>query len=150
MPPPSVDGKSGGGSPYDQYFQNQQNLQFRQLPPGGQTPGGQAPGTPIKSPAAPAPGVKLERIALADEPGVQGQVVSDARAPKAGVKLTFVSANNQAADQTVTADAAGRFDVQLPAGQWLVYVRTADGQQVYHSRIEVGGKQTSPFVLVSR
>ena len=77
-------------------------------------------------------------------------MVSDAKTPKAGVKLTFVSATKQAADQTVTADAAGHFNVQLPAGEWLVYLRTADGQQVFHSRIEVGGRQTSPFVLVSR
>ncbi len=65
--------------------------------------------------------------------------------------MTFVSASKQAADQTVTADAAGNFNVQLPAGEWLVYLRTADGQQVYHSRLEVtGAQQKTPIVLVSR
>jgi len=145
QPPPQVDGKQLS-DPYEKYTpQNgKANSQFRQLPPAGQVQ------QPVKAPVQPPPPVKLERITMADGPAVQGQVVSDKQAPKAGVQLTFVSAQKQNADKRVTADAAGRFQVELPAGQWYVYLRMADGQQVYHSQIDVASTQKSPIVLVSR
>jgi len=149
LPPPTVDGKSGGGanSPqYDQYYQkDQQQSQYRQLPPKGQLQ------APVKSvPTLPPPGVKLERIALGDGTLVDGRVVSDSNAPKAGVQLIFVSAQRQSPEKAVTANASGGFEVELARGGWLVYVRNTDGQQVYHSRIEIDAKQTTPIVLVSR
>jgi hypothetical protein len=146
-PPPQVDGKGGG---YDQYYQqpppggNTQS-QFRQLSPNGQS------GVPNnKTPAPAGPGVKLERITLGDGNSVNGQIVNDARTPRSGVHVTFVNAKRQGPDKTVTSDATGQFQVELPTGAWLVYLRTADGQQVYHSRIDVEAKQKTPIVLVSR
>jgi hypothetical protein len=138
--PPQVDGKSSGS--YDEYYKQPGNpqSQYRQLNPNGQA----APQVPA------GPGVKLERIALDNGNGVSGQVVNDAKAPRSGVQVTFVSAKRQAADKTVTSDASGQFHVDLSAGGWLVYLRTADGQQVYHSRIDVESKQKTPIVLVSR
>jgi hypothetical protein len=152
QPPPSVEGKgSFGGNPaYDQYFKQSeqpggQQSQFRQLSPNGQ------PGLPGKqAPASPPPNVKLDKIAQADGTLIQGQVVSDKNAPKAGVQVTFVSVQKQSADQVVTSNAAGHFQVQLPAGSWLVYMRSTDGQYVFHSRIDIDAKQKTPVILVSR
>jgi hypothetical protein len=149
-PPPTVDGKSNGGSGsplYDQYYgqpKDQQQSQYRQLAPNGPLP------VPAKPGALPPPSVKLERIALGNDTAVEGKVVSAANAPKAGVRLTFVSAQRQSADKTVTSNAAGQFQVQLPPGGWLVYVRTAEGQEIFHSRIEIDAQHQTPIVLVSR
>lgn len=143
QPPPQVDGKNQGGS--DQYYQapGQTNSQFRQMPPAGQS--NKQPGGSLVP-----PGAKLERVVSGNGTLVQGQVVAGNQAPKSGIQLTFVSANRQGGDKRATADAAGRFQVELPAGQWLVYMTTADGQQVYHSEMDVASTQKTPVVLVSR
>jgi hypothetical protein len=141
--PPQVDGQgSGGGNPdYNKYFKEQ----YRQLAPNGQ-PANPAQTTPTYQP----PAVKLDKIALGEGNTVEGQVVSDQNAPRAGVQVTFVSVQKQSADKVVTSNAAGQFQVQLPAGGWLVYMRSADGQYVYHSRIDVAFQQKTPVILVSR
>jgi hypothetical protein len=142
-PPPQVD--SGSGSDTGKYYQGgSQQSQFRQMPP---LPG-TGTGVPAQQPKQPS--IKLERIAQSEGSGVGGQIVNDERTPRSGVQVTFASANKQTSDRTVTSNAAGRFDVDLPSGEWLVYMRTADGQQVYHSRIEVTATQKTPIVLVSR
>jgi hypothetical protein len=145
-PPPQVEGKGSGA--YDQYFKGQspgqEQSQFRQIPPNGQPaqPGNGAP-------PSPQPGIKLDKIAQSDNV-IQGQVVSDKSAPRGGVQVTFVSAQKQAADKSVTSNGAGQFQVELPAGAWLVYLRSADGQYVFHSRIDIEAKQKTPVILVSR
>jgi hypothetical protein len=145
MPPPQVDGKGSGNPEYDKYFQGNGQSQYRQLPPTGQ------PGTAGKpAPGYNPPAVKLDKIAMGDDTLIDGQVVSDKNAPKSGVQLTFVSVQKQAADKTVTSNAGGAFQVQLPAGGWLVYMRAADGQYVFHSRIDIAVQHTTPVILVSR
>jgi Carboxypeptidase regulatory-like domain len=142
-PPPMVEGKGSVG-PYDQYFQpqpqpGQPQSQYRQLPPGSGKPG-----------TVPPPAIKLDKIAQGNGTLIDGQVVSAKNAPKSGVQLTFVSAQKQAADKLVTTNANGQFQVELPAGAWLVYMRGADGQYVFHSRIDVDVRQKTPMILVSR
>jgi hypothetical protein len=153
QPPPQVDGKGGGGNPaYEQYYQQQQQQQpgnmqsqFRQLPPGGQ------PAAPAKTaPANPPPTIKLDKIAQGDGTLIEGKVVSDANAPKGGVQVTFVSVQKRSVDQVVTSNSAGNFQVELPAGAWLVYMRSSDGQYVFHSRIDIDARQKTPVILVSR
>jgi hypothetical protein len=147
-PPPTVDGKSSGpgGGPYEQYYQQQQQqLQYRPNGPNGQLQ------APVKSvPSVPQPAVKRDRIAKGDGTMVDGQLVTDANAPRAGAELIFVSAQRQSPEKAVTTNLAGRFEVELAQGAWLIYMRNTDGQQVYHSRIDVGAKQTTPIQLVSR
>jgi hypothetical protein len=148
-PPPQVEGSGDGGNPaYDKYFKQlpQPQSQYRQLTPNGQ------PSNPAKtvSPASPPPSVKLEKIAQNGATIIDGKVVSDKNAPKTGVQLTFVSVQKQSADKVVTSNAAGQFQVELPAGSWLVYMRAADGQYVFHSRIDIDAKQKTPVILVSR
>jgi hypothetical protein len=140
-----VDGKTGGDPRYDIYYdKGQQQSQYRQLNPSGQLP------APVKAvPALPPAGVKRERIAQ-NGTVINGQVVSESNAPKAGAQLIFVSARRQAPEKKTTANASGRFEVELAQGDWLIYVRNADGQQNFHSRIDVAALQTTPIVLVSR
>jgi hypothetical protein len=94
--------------------------------------------------------VKLERIAFGPDARVEGQVVRGDRSPRPGARVVFVSAQRQAPNQSVTAGATGRFQVTLASGSWLVYVQGADGQQAFHSRLEVDGRPASPLTVVTR
>jgi hypothetical protein len=88
---------------------------------------------------------------MLDSPNVEGQVVgSDTRIPRAGARLLFVSAEQDGAHKTVTADEQGRFQTTLVKGSWLVYVRNREGTPVFQKRIEVQASQTSQVLLTSR
>jgi hypothetical protein len=142
--PPQIEEKGGVAPKYEELYgggaKDMSQKPERQLVP-----------VPVKpAPTAKPPAVKLDRIALGDGTVIQGQVVSDKNAPKGGTQLTFVSAQKQTADKNVTANASGEFEIELPPGGWYVYVRSNDGTQVYHSRIEIEAKQKTPIVLVSR
>jgi hypothetical protein len=144
--PPTVQEKQGTGQYYQQQQGSEQSLN-RQVSPNGKL---LSPAPSAPRPIQPPPGVKLDRIASNSGPAIQGQVVGDRNAPKAGVQVIFVSAKRQAPEKTVTSNVAGQFEVELPAGDWLVYLRSADGQQVYHSKFTVEGSQRAPIMLVSR
>jgi len=146
-PPPMInEGRSGNGNgaaPFQQDYRppfNGPGSSFR--PPVG----GPVPVQPV---SPPPPAVKVDRIAFATSARVDGQVVRLDRTPRAGAQVMFISAQRQAPHQTVTANSAGQFQVNLASGSWLVYVNGSDGRQVFHSRIEVDGKQT-PLTVVAR
>jgi hypothetical protein len=110
------------------------------------------PQTPVPSPlpAAAPPKVRLDRIVLGSGPSIEGQVVSQDRAPASGAQLLFINAERQGSQQSVTADERGQFHVSLASGGWLVYVRGADGTPVFKSRIDVRGEETKQMTLVNR
>jgi hypothetical protein len=148
-PPPQIGEKrDGNGNPaVDKYYgpnpSNATPNSFRQpLPPG-------AVGRPA-APVPPPPPVRLDRIVVGPDARVQGQVVRSDSTPRPGARLSFVSSDRQGPSQTVVANGAGRFDVTLASGGWLVYLTAADGSQVYHSRIEINGNGTQNVTLVSR
>src|SRR5262249_56589234 len=123
---------------------------FRQTPPTSnrQLPPTQEP--PRATPPTPPPSVKLDRIVLGPPPTVEGQVVRSDRAPHAGAKVLFVSADRQGAQQTVTADSQGQFHADLEAGAWLAYVHGYDGKPIFQSKIDVQPTQTPRVTLASR
>ncbi len=98
----------------------------------------------------PPPPVKLDRIVVGPDQRVEGQVVRSDNTPRPGSDVLFVSTDRQGPPQKVTANSAGRFSVELPAGGWLVYLTNPDGTHSYHSRIDVGGNQPSSITLTSR
>jgi hypothetical protein len=104
---------------------------------------------PVQPVSPPAPPVKLDRVTAAPNARVEGQVVRSDRTPRAGAQVMFISAQRQAPNQTVVANGAGRFQVNLASGSWLVYVNGADGRQVFHSRIEVASNQSTPLTVVA-
>jgi hypothetical protein len=81
---------------------------------------------------------------------IEGQVIRADNAPTPGVQLTFVRTGTHDERQPVTADASGKFNVQLPAGGWMVYLTGSDGKTVYHSQIDVRGAESRQVLLVSR
>jgi hypothetical protein len=145
--PPGVDERrSGPGASSNQYYGPQGNpggTSFRQFLPGGPAPA--RPASPV-----PSQGVRPDRIASAPQGVVDGQVVRSDRTPRPGAQVLFVNAQRQAPAQAVTANAAGRFQVNLASGGWLVYVSGPDGRQVFHSRIDVRGGQPAPLMVVTR
>jgi hypothetical protein len=106
---------------------------------------------PAASPSQPPPQVHIDRIAALPGPNLEGQVVASRdRAPHAGARVLFVSADRQGPQQSVTADSDGRFQTSLAAGSWLVYVRNTDGDPVFADKVEVKEEETRRMTLVSR
>jgi hypothetical protein len=96
------------------------------------------------------PSVRLDRIVSASGTSVQGQVVSEDRQPLANAQLLFVHADKMNTRESATADAAGKFQVTLESGSWLVYTRNNDGKTEFRKKIEVGAEAPSELRLVSR
>jgi len=82
---------------------------------------------------------------------VRGEVVMpDQLTPRPGAKLVFLNADNQAEKKYATANQFGEFDLQLPAGNWYVYLGGADGKATYHKQVSLGDKDTYDYKVVSR
>jgi hypothetical protein len=151
-PPPTInEQRNGTGSqPYDKYYgpPTQPQPQTPTPPASYQQP----PGAPIRpvSPVPPPPPVKLDRIVVGPDARVEGRVVRSDNTPRPNAELTFISADRLAPRQVVTANSAGRFQVTLAAGGWLVFLQGRDGGQMFHSRIEVGDHPEPRITLVSR
>jgi hypothetical protein len=116
----------------------------RQLPLG--TPRSVAPVTP----PAPPPSVKLERIVALPPREVEGSIVRNDKSPEGNVRVKLISQENQGAEQTVTADAQGKFSAKLTSGSWLVYVQRNDGKLDFIRKIEVRDDENKQYTLVSR
>jgi hypothetical protein len=95
--------------------------------------------------------VRVDRIASrpATRAGVQGVAVSKGDRPRPYAQFTLVSASRPEVRYAVKSDAAGRFNVRLAPGNWLVYERSG-GRTVLHGRVQVRPEQTSKVTLVSR
>jgi hypothetical protein len=88
--------------------------------------------------------LKLDRMASLNAP-VTGQIVTANYSPRAGAQVVFVNASRQDVRETTTADATGRYQANLPAGEWYVYV-----DQTYHNRIDVKASVPRQITIVSR
>jgi hypothetical protein len=100
-------------------------------------------------PKAQEPPVKFDRISVGPNSQVDGQVVRSDNSPKANAKVLFINAST-GQRQTIDANAAGRFQVELPSGSWHVYLHGANDLPIYHSRVDVSGSQSRQVQLVSR
>jgi hypothetical protein len=103
------------------------------------------PGNPNAPPA-----VRLDRIVSIPGTNLEGRVVSEDRRPLANARLLFVHADRANARESVTTDAAGKFQVTLAAGTWLVYTRGADGKTDFRRKVEVREGGPTEVQLVSR
>jgi hypothetical protein len=77
-------------------------------------------------------------------------VVRNDNIPRANAKIMFVSSTQTQAQQTVTADTAGRFQANLAAGSWNVYLQGSDGNPTFYTRIDVNETQPGRITLVNR
>ena len=94
------------------------------------------------------PAYKPERVASLADSNVNGQVVRNDFAPRPGAQVVFVNAQKQ--DVRATADAAGRFQVNLESGNWFVYVGDTAGNMAYHNQLTVRSGDAAPVTVVSR
>jgi hypothetical protein len=141
---------TGASNPmYDRYYPPTQPQGAPAMPPASWKPQPSST-TPASVPASPQPSVRLDSIVLGDDQPVDGQVVRVDNSPRPNAKVTFVSALS-GQRFTTTANSAGRFNVNLPAGGWLLYTYGADDLPRYSNRIDVGGtRQPGLVTLVSR
>jgi hypothetical protein len=98
----------------------------------------------------PAKPIRLDRVASRTDAGrLQGQVVRDDRiTPRANALLRFVGEKDD--EVTARADRTGRFEVELPAGEWTLYLPGAEGKSTFHSTILVRGSDDRRVTVVSR
>jgi hypothetical protein len=98
------------------------------------------PPASLRTPAPPAPPLKLEGIVMMPDSRLEGQVVRNDRSPQANAKVALVNA--QAGQRYfATANTAGRFSIRVPSGNWLVYLYGADDLPVLSTQLQVTGSQ---------
>jgi hypothetical protein len=115
------------------------------MPPASWQPSNAAPARPVPPP----PPVKLDRIVVGPDAHVHGQVVKSDNSPRSNARVLFVDAA-LGGRQTATTNNWGHFDIDLPAGNWLVYLYGPDDIARYHSRLDVNATQTARLTLVNR
>jgi hypothetical protein len=142
--PPVIDqNRQPGGGPSDAY-----RIPINNTPGTSWRPSAAPPAAfPTRNNNPPPPPVKLDRIVVGPDATVEGQVVRNDNAPRPNARVLFVSAQHGADRQTVTANTAGRFEVTLASGAWLVYLENPDGTTRYHSRIDIDGRQPARLTL---
>jgi hypothetical protein len=107
------------------------------------------PGSRKVTPVPTGP-VRTDRIAKQTNSGrLRGQVVRDDRiTPRSNAMLKFVGAKDE--QVVAKADPAGRFAVQLPPGEWTLYVPGQDGKATFHSTLVVRKTDDRTVTVVSR
>lgn len=80
---------------------------------------------------------------------VSGRLVADDRiTPMDRATVTFVSLIDGRTRETARTDSLGQFAVDLPKGEWAIYVPDRSGRADYHSRLKVeSGDQRSVLVV---
>lgn len=142
-------GRGNGGSNTDRYYA-----------PQPMTPGSGSSLRP-RAPLTPPPTVRLDKIVAvpqgerlspmwAEPSGVEGVVQRKDASPQVGARLLFVSTARQGLRQTTTTDRVGQFRVNLGSGEWLVYLHSAEGIPVFHSKLDVRENEGRKVTLMSR
>lgn len=139
--PPVGEGREpfSGGARYER---NYSAPQF-----GTPYPSQTAPAVPA-SPRPPAT-IRLDRTASTGGVSVRGQLVSTQQAPLRNTRVLFVNADQDRAQFSTTTAADGRFEINLAAGNWLVYTIGADGRPVFNQKVYVEGSGPRTVLLVS-
>jgi hypothetical protein len=118
------------------------------IPPTRIDPGSRKVTTPPKAPGTP---IRADRVASRTQAGgrLAGQVVRDDRiTPRANAALKFVGERDE--EVTARADAAGRFAIELPPGEWTLYLPGRDGKAMFHSTLVVRREDDRRVTVVSR
>lgn len=152
--PPSISGTktpgmSNNNKMWEQYYPPIEKPEIRTNPGTTSFQLGAPEAIKTNEPQPKPANVKLDRIAVGANSVVEGQVARLDNSPKANAKVLFVNALTSQ-KQTIYTNTAGRFQTELPAGSWHVYLHGADDLPVYHSRIDVNGAQFRQVNLVSR
>lgn len=153
--PPSIRSESTTprGTMIEQYYPPLQKIPENNGSTGGTSYqpnlGAPVPVSAPQAPAQPSAPIKLNQIAVNPNSVVEGQVVRNDNTPKGNAQVLFINAST-GKRETITTNSAGRFQLELPAGSWHVYLHGNDGLPVHHSRIDVNGAQSRQISLVSR
>jgi hypothetical protein len=115
-------------------------------------PGGYNRFYPTPPPSKDAP-LRMDRISKFDNATaqLQGTVVRDDRiTPRGGAKIFFATAEKKNAQYSAATDAVGRFSIELPPGDWTMYIGGPDGKPTYHSVLHVKPNDQRLVTVVSR
>ena len=98
----------------------------------------------------PSRSFRADRVASRTNSGrLQGHVVRDDRiTPRANASLRFVGEKDEVV--MAKADPTGRFAVELPPGEWTLYMPSAGGEAAFHSTLVVRHSDDRRLTVVSR
>jgi hypothetical protein len=152
--PPSIGsqiqkGASSDTKMWDQYYPQTEKVGANPGSTSWQAPLGNPEAIRVNEPQPKPATVKMDRIAVGPNSVVEGQVARSDNSPKPNAKVLFVNAST-GKQQTIYTNTAGRFQTDLSAGTWHVYLYGADGLATYASRIDINGAQSRQVNLVSR
>jgi hypothetical protein len=95
--------------------------------------------------------LRMDRIASNGNGRLQGTIVSDDRiTPKSGARIFFASVGEKGREYSAQADPTGRFAIELPPGDWELYMSGNDGKPAFHSQINVKSNDQRLVTVVSR
>jgi hypothetical protein len=95
--------------------------------------------------------VRTDRIASNGNGRLQGTIVSDDQiTPKSGARIFFTSVSDKGNRYSAQADPTGRFAIELPPGDWELYMSGKDGNPAFHSQISVKSNDQRLVTVVSR
>jgi hypothetical protein len=95
--------------------------------------------------------LRMDRIGSNTQGRLQGTIVADDRiTPRAGTRVVFSNTAKQGAQFSAQSDPSGRFAIDLPAGDWDMYMSDRDGKPVFHSQISVKQNDRRLVTVVSR
>jgi hypothetical protein len=95
--------------------------------------------------------LRTDRITSNANGRLQGTVVADDRiTPKGNARIFFANTAKKGEEYSVQADPTGRFNVELPPGDWTLYLNGSDGKAVFHSQITVRNNDQRLVTVVSR
>ena len=82
---------------------------------------------------------------------VRGEVVErDRITPRANTKVVFVNGEDNATRQDAVTNEFGEFSINLPAGEWHLYLGTGTGKAGFHSTLKVADGQSRDVTVASR
>jgi hypothetical protein len=104
--------------------------------------------TPIQNNTPP---LRLDRFSSNSRSGeVQGVLVAEDRfTPRANTRVTLVNKTNPSEQKVVNTDSMGRFNTNVPSGEWSIYVPTSTGKAEYHSTLAVRDNDLRNVTIVS-
>jgi hypothetical protein len=110
------------------------------------------PTTPMnKGTSVPAPSNRGAYTASRTKATLRGEVTANDRTtPRPNTKVIFLNARNMTTREETYTNSFGEFDIQLPEGEWVMYLGKGTGSAEKHSTLTVAAGSTREVRVASR
>ncbi|MFO0938744.1 MAG: hypothetical protein U0798_19755 [Gemmataceae bacterium] len=110
------------------------------------------PGVPSKPPMNMPNGASRARTAsFAKASALRGEVVANDRiTPRGNTKVVLMNAADGTTRKDTITNEFGEFNINVPAGEWHIYLGTGTGKATFHSTVKIAEGQTRDVTVASR